>query len=256
MNDIGGRRDRDGRGTPRARKPSGGAARERRSAPVTAARVSGGGHLRGGALPSWVVEEIARVAPGERGRQAIAHLEEAVAAFVGGRYGRALQDAEQGKECAPRDPTMREVIGLSAYRLGRWEQALAELRTFRRLAGDTTHLPVEMDALRALERDRDVEVAWALLRRLGGTRTTMDEGRVVYGSFLLDRDRAREAWEVTRPPRIGGEAEESELRVWYVASRAAARMGDLATARRLYEAIQGEDPSFPGLDDLERAFRS
>jgi hypothetical protein len=203
-----------------------------------------------------VVEEVGRVAPGERGRQAIAHLEEAVAAFVGGRYGRALQQAELGKESAPRDPTMREVIGLSAYRLGRWEQALAELRTFRRLAGDTTHLPVEMDVLRALERDQDVEVAWALLRRLGGERTTMNEARVVYGSFLLDRNRARDAWEVTRPPRIGGEADESELRVWYVASRAAARIGDLATARRLYEVIQAEDPAFPGLDDLERALSS
>jgi len=65
-----------------------------------------------------------------------------------------------------------------------------ELRTYRRLSGDTTHLPVEMDVLRALERDADVEAAYALLRRLGANRPALDEGRVVYASFLLDHDRA------------------------------------------------------------------
>lgn len=192
-----------------------------------------------------------------RGRvaQATGQLEQAALAFVAGRYGKAAQCAEAAKELSPRFPSIREVLGLAAYRLGRWEQALTELRTYRRLSGDTTHLPVEMDVLRALERDADVEAAHRLLRRLGASRESLDEGRVVYGSFLLDHDRAQEAWELTRPASLGADPREGELRVWYVAARAAARLGERATARRIYQALQEADPGFPGLDALDEALR-
>jgi len=193
------------------------------------------------------------VTPRARVVEAVGHLEQAAAAFVGGRYGKARYHAEEAKELSPRLPSIREILGLAAYRSGQWEQALRELRTYRRLSGDTTHLPVEMDVLRALERDADVEAAYALLRRLGGSRATMDEGRVVYASFLLDDDRAREAWDLTRPTSLGADPSEGELRVWYVACRAAVRLGERAMGRRLYQAIQEADPGFPGLDELDAA---
>ena len=193
-----------------------------------------------------------------RGRvgEALARVEQAALAFVAGRYGKAHEDAEAAKELSPRFAPTREILGLAAYRLGRWEPALTELRTYRRLSGDTTHLPVEMDVLRALERDADVEAAYALLRRLGANRPALDEGRVVYASFLLDHDRAREAWELTRPGSLGANPTEGDLRVWYVAARAAARLGERATARRIYQALQEADPGFPGLDTLDAALRS
>lgn len=191
--------------------------------------------------------------PHSRVGLAAQELEEAAVAFVGGRYAKAQRHAEEAKGLAPRFPLIREVLGLAAYRMGRWEQALSELRTYRRLSGDTTHLPVEMDVLRALERDDEVEAAYALLRRLGGSRGTLDEGRVVYGSFLLDRDRAQQAWELTRPAALKASPSDGELRVWYVAARAAARLGDRSGSRRLYQAILEADPGFPGLDELEAA---
>jgi tetratricopeptide (TPR) repeat protein len=203
-----------------------------------------------------VAEELARVTPRGRVGEAAAQLEQAALAFVAARYGKAQHHAEAAKELSPRLASTREILGLAAYRLGRWEQALTELRTYRRLSGDTTHLPVEMDVLRALERDADVESAYTLLRRLGGGRAALDEGRVVYASFLLDHDRAREAWELTRPGSLGADPTEGDLRVWYVAARAAARLGERATARRLYQAIQEADPGFPGLDALDVALRS
>jgi tetratricopeptide (TPR) repeat protein len=193
------------------------------------------------------------VTPKQNLKTATELLQSAARAFAGGRHGKAFRDAEQAKELSPRDATIREVMGLSAYRLGRWEQALRELKTFRRLTGDTTHMPVEMDAQRALERPADVETTWTAFNRLGGDRETRDEAKVVYGSFLLDRGEDRKAWQVTGPKRIGGEPGESELRVWYVAARAAQRLGDRATARRLYEAIEQADAAFPGLDELDRA---
>lgn len=183
-------------------------------------------------------------------------MEQAALAFVAGRYGKAQHHAEMAKELSPRFAWTREILGLAAYRLGRWEQALTELRTYRRLSGDSTHLPIEMDVLRALERDADVEAAYALLRRLGANRDSLDEGRVVYASFLLDHDRAREAWDLTRPGSLGAHPTEGELRVWYVAARAAARLGERATARRIYQAIQEADPGFPGLDALDVALRT
>ena len=108
-----------------------------------------------------------------------------------------------------------------------------------------------MDVLRALGRPEDVEAAHALLLRLGGNQATLDEGRVVYASFLLDQDRVKEAWELTRPGALRAAPSDGELRVWYVAARAAARLGDRRAGRRLYQAIVEADPGFPGLDELE-----
>ncbi len=185
---------------------------------------------------------------------AAAHeLEEAAVAFVGGRFAKARHHAEEAKALAPRLPAIREVLGLAAYRMGRWDQALTELRTYRRLSGDTTHLPIEMDVLRALDRPEEVEASHALLQRLGGSPAALDEGRVVYASFLLDQNRAREAWEVARPASLKATPSDEELRVWYVAARAAARLGDRSGSRRLYQAIVEADPGFPGLDELEAA---
>lgn len=180
-------------------------------------------------------------------------LQASARAFSAGKHGKALSSAEEAKELSPRDPTIRELIGLAAYRMGRWEQSLRELRTFRRLTGEPTHLPVEMDVLRALERPDDVESAWKMMRDLRADRETQDEARVVYGSFLLDRGDDHKAWQVTSPRQLSAEPRESELRVWYVAARAAARLGDLSTAQQLLNAIRDTDPAFPGLDELERA---
>ena len=207
----------------------------------------------GGDLPRWIADELARVTPKKNLPAATELLQASARAFASGKHGRALQAAEEAKELSPRDPTIRELLGLSAYRMSRWEQALRELRTFRRLTGDATHLPVEMDVLRALDRPDDVEAAWKTLRKLRTDRATEDEGRVVYGSFLLDRGQDRKAWQVTGPKRITDDPRESELRVWYVAARAAARLGDRDTAVQLLEAIRGTDPAFPGLRELERA---
>ena len=238
------------------RAPYAGAAQGARQEERASGQPGTGGGTGPGGLPRWVTEELARVTPRVRVAEATAHLEQAAVAFVAGRYGKARHHAEEAKELSPRLPTIREILGLAAYRSGQWGQALAELRTYRRLSGDTTHLPVEMDVLRALERDADVETAYALLRRLGGSRASLDEGRVVYAAFLLDHDRAREAWELTRPASLGADPSEGELRVWYVACRAAVRLGERTIGRHLYQAIQEADPGFPGLDELDAALSS
>jgi hypothetical protein len=148
---------------------------------------------------------------------------------------------------------VRELLGLSAYRSGKWEEALRELRTFRRLTGDLIHYPVEMDCLRALDRAEDVIKAWDRLQGQEISATINHEARVVYASFLLDQGRARDAWPIIKPGRLVASPTQGELRRWYVAAKVALEAGDPDAARRLVAALDEQEPDFEGVDELRRA---
>ena len=201
-------------------------------------------------LPRWMRDEVRRVTRKDRQAAALRILAEAVDAVGKDEYGTARRKLVKTKDLSPRSSAVRELLGLSAYRLEDWRQALAELRAYRRLTGDTTHMPVEMDTLRALGRGLDVEKTWARFRELGGNRPTAAEARVVYGSYLLDQGRPVEAWKVTGPTRLSQNARPYELRVWFVAARSALALGEADTARKLAAAIRRIDPDLPGLADL------
>ena len=204
-----------------------------------------------------MTEQLARVTPKGKFQPALEHLMAAASYFAKAKYGKALEEARQAKELASRDATIREILALSAYRLGQWDLALRELRTFRRFTGEATHMPLEMDVLRALGRADDVRDVWKQFSRMDqGMRETRNEGKVVYASFLLDEGDARKAWEITNPKRMTQRPEEDQLRVWYVASKAAAALGDMKTARQIFEAIEASDTAFPGLDELGRQLRN
>ncbi len=209
--------------------------------------------LRGPAaqLPRWVVEDLARVTPDRQVAPALEALGEASEAIATGSYHKAIKKAQVAKQLAPRDVTVRETLGLAAYRVGNWKVALAELRTYRRLSGETTHMPVEMDIQRALDRPEAIEQIWEDLQRLGGKPAVLKEGAVVYASHLVDRGDLDAAWEVVKPGRLTHDPFEEDLRMWYVAARIAALRGQTDTAGRLRNAILEHDPSFPGIDELE-----
>ncbi|HHC09420.1 MAG TPA: hypothetical protein ENK55_11985 [Actinobacteria bacterium] len=213
--------------------------------------------LRGRAagLPNFVIEALERVTPPDRVAAALEALGAASAALAEGRFHAAYRHGKRAKDLAPRDATVRETLGLAAYRLGEWETALRELRTYRRMTGEPDHLPVEMDVLRALGRDAEVERSWRELQHRDARTSVRREGAVVYASYLLDAGRAREAWELVAPRRLVARPSDSELRTWYVAARAAAALGDAATARKIADAIVVADPGFPGIDELEREIR-
>jgi hypothetical protein len=72
----------------------------------------------------------------------------------------ARRHAEEARRLASRVPVVREATGLAAYQDGEWAQALAELRAYRRMAGDDRHLPLMADCERALGRpERALELA-------------------------------------------------------------------------------------------------
>ncbi len=63
-------------------------------------------------------------------------------------FEHALAASRRGGRLA----VVREAVGLTAYAAGDYAEALRELRTYRRISGDQTHLPVQADCERGLER--------------------------------------------------------------------------------------------------------
>lgn len=72
----------------------------------------------------------------------------------------ALAHAQCARRLASRVAITREALGLTAYAAGRFDLALGELRTYRRMSGDQQHLPLMVDCERALGRpERALELA-------------------------------------------------------------------------------------------------
>lgn len=204
-------------------------------------------------MPKWVRDEIVRSTSKEKREPALNHLARGMDQFADERYPAAAGELRKAKKLSPRSATIRELLGLSAYRSGQWEEGLRELRTFRRLTGDLIHIPVEMDCLRALGRGEDVHKTWELIQEHDISPTVSHEARVVYASFLLDEGKTREAWQVIKPGRLVASPSPGELRRWYVAARVALAAGDTDTARRLLAALDEQDPEFEGIDELRSA---
>lgn len=194
-----------------------------------------------------------RSTPKARREPALGHLTKGMEHYADERYPAAAAELRKAKELAPRSATIRELLGLSAYRSERWEEALRELRTFRRITGDLVHMPVEMDCLRALGRSADVTKTWERIREHDVSPSIDHESRVVYASFLLDQGEPREAWAVIKPGRLVASPSPGELRRWFVAARVAQAAGDTETARRLVSALEEQNPDFEGVDELRRA---
>ncbi|HEX6756420.1 MAG TPA: tetratricopeptide repeat protein [Mycobacteriales bacterium] len=64
----------------------------------------------------------------------------------------ALQHARAARALGARVAVVREAAGETAYAAGEWAEAIAELRTARRMTGDGSTLPLIADAERALGR--------------------------------------------------------------------------------------------------------
>lgn len=72
----------------------------------------------------------------------------------------ALAHARAARVLAGRVGSVREALGVAAYRAGEYAEARAELRAFRRLTGSPRHLPLLADCERGLGRpDRALAVA-------------------------------------------------------------------------------------------------
>jgi len=110
---------------------------------------------------------------------------------------RAYEFAVQARKLAARVGVVRETAGIAAYRAGRWADALAELRTARRLTGRVSYLPLMADAERALGRadralalihDPDTKVldrATQIELLIVESGIRRDQGRAAAGAVVL-----------------------------------------------------------------------
>jgi tetratricopeptide (TPR) repeat protein len=122
----------------------------------------------------------------------------------------AYQFALAARRLAARVGVVREACGIAAYRAGRWADALAELRTARRLTGRSSYLPLMADCERALGRpDRALSIINdPSVRDLG--REVQIELRIVESGIRRDEGRPAAAVVALQVPELT----DGRLRPW------------------------------------------
>lgn len=172
-------------------------------------------------------------------------LSDATRAFRRDRFREAAKALRPLAEMAPRVAPVRELYGLTLYRLGQWRNAARELEAFRALTGSTEQHPVLADCYRALRRWTKVDELWEELRAASPSAALVAEGRIVVAGSLADRDRVTEAvalldrarWLVNRPL-------DHHLATAYALADLFERSGDVARAREIFAWVVGAAPDF------------
>jgi len=170
----------------------------------------------------------------------------------------AWEHALAARGRAARIGIVREAAGLAAYRTGRFAEALAELRTARRLSGAADHLPLMADAERGLGRPEralaiaaspdaaalDTEGRIEMLIVASGARA--DLGQLDAAVVTLDvpqlHGKGRSAWlarlRSAYADALAAVGREDEARHWLEAAAEADEDGSTGAADRL-EQLDG-----------------
>ena len=137
-------------------------------------------------------------------RSSAERLRNASRAFERERFTEARKLLKPLAERAPGSAPVRELYGLTLYRLGQWRAAARELEAFRTLTGSAEQLPVLADCYRAL---RAVPTESTSCGRSSAAASpsaeVVTEGRIVAAGALADRgelDRAIRLLEAGQKP--------------------------------------------------------
>ncbi|HEY2262188.1 MAG TPA: hypothetical protein VGI96_06130 [Streptosporangiaceae bacterium] len=166
----------------------------------------------------------------------------------GYRYGQAA------KRLAARVGVAREVAGITAYRSGRWAEALTELQAGRRMTGRNDYLPLMADSERGLGRlDRALDLVHsAEARRL--PRAAQVELRIVESGIRRDQglfDAAVLALQV--PELTDGKQRPWSARLFYAYGEALLAVGRTEAAREAFSraVVADEDEETDALARLD-----
>jgi len=154
-------------------------------------------------------------------------------------------EAEKAKAVAPRSGAVREVLGLALYGLGRWQDALTELKAYKRISGRTDQNHLIADSLRGLGRPAEaVPLAEEVLRVKGVASEAKAEAVIVAASALADQGRFAEALAfLGRAKTREDVAEGYTLRLWYVKGDILERAGRRKEAAEQFRRIMRHDAS-------------
>jgi thioredoxin-like negative regulator of GroEL len=181
-----------------------------------------------------------RAAPGVERK-----LKGAARAFEAERYRDAKRALQPLAEHAPWSAPVRELYGVTLYRLGQYRDAARELEAFRSLAGTTEQHPVLADCYRALGRYDQVESLWEELRASSPSAELVAEGRIVAAGALADQGKVRDAIRLLEDARTAPKRPKlHHLRLWYALADLYERAGDVARARDLFGRIARQSPGF------------
>lgn len=189
-------------------------------------------------------EELARIA-GRGARHAQTELARAAEAFTAGRERDAARLLRPLRDAYPDASAVRELLGLSQYRLGQYAAATKELDAFVELTNSVEQHPVLMDCARALGKHRRVDELWEELAAASPTGALVTEGRIVLAGSRADQGRLTEA--IATLDRRGGtpnRVQDHHVRVWYALADLYERAGDLPRARELFLRIRRHDAGF------------
>jgi tetratricopeptide (TPR) repeat protein len=200
--------------------------------------------------------DLANAVGPARAARAESRLKEASEAFRRERFEDARRVLRPLSEQAPGVAAVRELYGLTLYRLGRWAQAMRELEAYRVLTGGTDQHPVLADTYRALGRYHEVDELWQELKGASPTAELVAEGRIVAAGALADQGRLHEAIELlaagVKPTK---RARTHHLRMAYALADLYERAGDLPRARDLFRRVADTEPEFVDVQARIHALR-
>jgi tetratricopeptide (TPR) repeat protein len=189
-------------------------------------------------LPTEVAAELSEQVSGAKVERLRQRLTDAAGAYERDRYGDAARMLKPLAEQAPGAAAVRELYGLTLYRLGRWDAAIRELEAFRELSDSVDQLPTLADCYRAKKRWKDVDALWEELRHESPAADVLAEGRLVYAGSLADRGRIGEAIELLEHAKTDQKKPKPDhLRTWYALADLYERAGEVPRARELFRRV-------------------
>ena len=243
-------------------------AREREKAPVRdetrwvehkprrRTKKQAGGRVREARITPDVAEEITRAVNPGRGPRINQRLKEAANAFEHERFVDAQKLLKPLSEIAPNVAAVRELYGLTLYRLGRYRDAARELKAYIDLTGETDQHPVLADSYRALKRWKPIDDLWEQLREASPSAELVAEGRIVTAGAKADQGDLRGAIALLEQAKADPKRpRDHHLRVWYALADLYDRAGDVPKARDLFRRIDRHDPEFFDTRDRLRTLR-
>jgi tetratricopeptide (TPR) repeat protein len=196
-------------------------------------------------LPQDVIADVTKVAGPLWAARVQDRLAEATEAYGAERFRDAKRVLEPLLERVPGAIPVRELYGLTLYRMGRWRDASRELGAVELLTGSVEHHPVIADCQRALGNLTEVRRLWDELRQEGVGAEILVEGRIVMAGALAD------AGDVVGAVRLLEEGpvevknpKEHHLRLWYALAALHERAGDPTRARGLFTRLVRAEPTF------------
>jgi tetratricopeptide (TPR) repeat protein len=203
-------------------------------------------------LPRGIEEEVRRTARPATQADVLSRLGRAIERLERDDPRGALPEAEKAKALAPRSGSVREVLGMAYYGVGRWRDALTELKAYKRMSGRNDQNHLIADCLRGLERPLEaVPLAEEMLRDRSVPNDAKAEAVIVAASALADEGRYPEALALLARAKTREEvAEDYTLRLWYVRGDILSRAGRREDAAAEFRKVMRHDPA--AFDAAER----